>query len=60
MCEFIRPKEVAEWLGVSKHTVIRLVERGVLLGFRVGDQYRIRRDSVEKLINPNRLENSNE
>ncbi len=53
MCEFVRPKEVAEWLGVSKHTIIRLIERGVLFGFRVGDQYRIHRESVEKLINLN-------
>lgn len=60
MCEFVRPKEVAELLGVSKHTIIRLIERGVLLGFRVGDQYRIRKESVEKLINPNRVEKSNE
>jgi excisionase family DNA binding protein len=53
MCEFFKPSEVAERLGVSKHTVIRLIERGVLSGFRVGEQYRVRRDSVEKLINPN-------
>jgi excisionase family DNA binding protein len=60
MCEFARPKEVAEWLDVSKHTVIRLIERGVLSGFRVGDQYRIRIESVECLINPNREERSDE
>jgi excisionase family DNA binding protein len=53
MGEFVRPKDVAERLGVSKHTVIRLIERGVLLGFRVGDQYRIISESVERLINPN-------
>jgi len=52
MSEFVRPKEVAERLGVSKHTVIRLIERGVLSGIRVGDQYRIRKESVERLINP--------
>jgi excisionase family DNA binding protein len=50
MTEFIRPKEVAERLGVSKHTVIRMVERGELDGFRVAHQYRIHRESVERLI----------
>jgi transposase len=32
--EFLRPKEVAERLSVSKHTIIRMVERGELDGFR--------------------------
>jgi excisionase family DNA binding protein len=53
MSDFLKPSEVAERLGVSKHTVIRLIERGVLSGFRVGEQYRVRRESVEMLINPN-------
>ncbi|HTU91842.1 MAG TPA: helix-turn-helix domain-containing protein [Gemmataceae bacterium] len=53
MTEFVKPREVAERLGVSKHTVIRMVERGELEGFRVAHQIRIRPESVERLINPN-------
>lgn len=60
MSEFIKPKEVAERLGVSKHTVIRMVERGELEGFRVAHQIRIRPESVERLINHNYMEKTNE
>lgn len=60
MSEFVKPIEVAERLGVSKHTVIRMVERGELDGFRVAHQYRIRPESVERLINPNSGVKTNE
>lgn len=60
MSEFVRPKEVAERLGVSKHTVIRMVERGELEGFRVAHQIRIRTESVERLINPSCVEQNDE
>jgi excisionase family DNA binding protein len=51
--ELMRPRDVAACLLISQHTVIRMVERGELSACRVGDQWRIRRESVENLINPN-------
>jgi excisionase family DNA binding protein len=60
MSEFAKPKEVAERLGVSKHTIIRLIESGQLSGFRVGHQYRIRKESIERLINLNSERQENE
>lgn len=33
-------QEVAKWLGVNPRTVYRLVQRGKLPGFRVGNRWR--------------------
>lgn len=40
-------KEAARWLGVSTRTVYRLVQQGILPGFRVGGQWRFNQALLE-------------
>lgn len=42
-------KEVCTLLACDHKTVYSLIELGVLRGYKVGTQYRIRRDSIDKL-----------
>jgi excisionase family DNA binding protein len=53
MSDFLSTAEVAKRLSVSKPTIIRMLEKGELDGFRVCRQYRIKQESVERLINHN-------
>ena len=46
----IGAKEAAEMLGVIPRTVVRLVERGEIPGFKVGDVWRFYRSDIEKYI----------
>ena len=48
--EILEPKEVAKRLKVSYRTVVRLADRGVLPGFRMGDLWRFRARDIEKYI----------
>lgn len=43
-------KQAAEALGVTPRTVIRLVEKGELVGFKVGDLWKFRRKEIENYI----------
>ena len=43
-------EEVARWLGVDARTVYRLVKRGKLPGFKVGNQWRFGRDMLEAWV----------
>lgn len=52
--EVMELKEVARMLKVSERTLIRLVERGELLGFKVGDRWRFYRSDIEKYIDDQR------
>lgn len=45
-------REVSELLRVQRPKVYELIKDGALDGFKVGADWRIRRDSVENLIGP--------
>ena len=44
----IRTSEAAKILGVTPKTVIRLVERNEISGWRVGDVWRFNREDIEE------------
>lgn len=49
---FFKTGEVAKLCGVTKVTVIRWIERGNLMAFRLpGGQYRIRREDILSFAN---------
>jgi excisionase family DNA binding protein len=48
--EILDTKEVAKLLKVHTRTIARLVERGELKAFRVGDLLRFRRSDIDKFI----------
>lgn len=43
-------KELQELLHIGKNTSLRLVQRGEIEAFRVGNQWRILKGSVEKYV----------
>lgn len=45
-------REVAGLLRVQRPKVYELIKEGAIMGFKVGADWRIRRDSVENLIGP--------
>lgn len=45
-------REVSQLLRVQRPKVYELIKDGAIDGFKVGADWRIRRDSVEKLIGP--------
>jgi excisionase family DNA binding protein len=54
---YLSPRETADLLGVSRQTVYRLCNRGVLPSVRVGGQIRVpRRELTNTLINPHNEE----
>lgn len=48
--EFYTVKEVAERLRVSLKTIYRMVERDEIRAIRLGDVYRIPRESLDTLL----------
>jgi len=46
----IDAKEVADMLGIKPRTVLRLAERGEIIGFKVGDVWRFHRSDIEAYI----------
>lgn len=44
----ISTSEAAKILGVTSRTVIRLVERGEISGWRVGEVWRFNREDIEE------------
>jgi excisionase family DNA binding protein len=46
----LRPEEAAEMLGVSRASVYRLLENGVLAGVRIGASRRIAVTEVEAFV----------
>jgi len=48
--EILDADEVAKLLRVHPRTVKRLASEGVLPGFRVGSQWRFRRESINEYI----------
>lgn len=43
-------EEVAEFLKLSKITIYKLVKKGQLPGFRVGNSWRFRKDKILEII----------
>lgn len=43
-------KELQELLHIGKNTALRLVQSGEIEAFRVGKQWRVSKESVEKYI----------
>ena len=48
--EILTLKELQELLHIGKNTALRLVQSGEIDAFRVGNQWRVLRESVEKYI----------
>lgn len=49
-------EEVAEFLKLSKITIYKLVKKGQLPGFRVGNSWRFRKDKILEIISNQPLE----
>lgn len=47
---YLNVEEVAKRFGVNPTTVYRLVQRGLLPGFKVGVQWRFSRDMLESWV----------
>lgn len=47
----ISTREAAKMLGVTPRTVVRLVERNEIPGFKVGDVWRFYREDIQHYIN---------
>jgi excisionase family DNA binding protein len=43
-------QEVAEFLKLSKITVYKLVKKGAIPGFRVGNSWRFRREDIVEIV----------
>ena len=43
-------KQVSEILGVTAHTVLNLIRRHELKGFRVGNMWKVKEEEVEAYI----------
>ncbi len=44
------PNEVAQYLRIHYTTLYRLIRRGEIPAFKVGSDYRFRRDAIEKWV----------
>jgi excisionase family DNA binding protein len=51
-CVLLTVREVSQLLRVQRPKVYELIKDGAIDGFKVGADWRIRRDSVENLIGP--------
>lgn len=45
-------KEVSDLLRIHRPKVYDLIRSGAIEGFKLGSDWRVRRDSIEKLIGP--------
>lgn len=45
-------REVSELLRIRRQKVYLLIELGCLTGFKIGNDWRVRKESVEKLMGP--------
>jgi excisionase family DNA binding protein len=46
-------KELAKYLNVTERTIYNLLERGELPGFKVGANWRFRKEDIDKWIEEN-------
>ena len=49
-------EEVADFLKLSKITIYKLVKKGQLPGFRVGNSWRFRKDKIFEIISRQDIE----
>lgn len=47
---FLNVKEAAEFLGVSKKTVLRWISKGELFAIKIGREYRIPKASIIEFV----------
>ena len=47
--EYLTPRGVMELLAIGKNTFYKMVQSGQLPAFRIGRQWRVRRDRLEEL-----------
>lgn len=53
MTDYIKPGEAADLLGVTRDTIRRYVDSGLITGIKTpGGQRRIERQSVEQVLRP--------
>jgi len=45
-------KEVSELLRIHRPKVYDLIHEGTIVGFKLGSDWRVQRDSVERLVGP--------
>ncbi len=50
-------KELAKYLNVTERTIYNLLERGELPGFKVGANWRFRKEDINKWIEENKKMN---
>lgn len=50
--KLLTPAEIAKELRISLRTVYRMIDSGQLEAIRIGDQYRIKAESLDRLLNP--------
>jgi excisionase family DNA binding protein len=50
MASILTAKELENYLKISKSTIYKLVSRGVIPGFRIGDSWRFDMNDILKLI----------
>ena len=48
--QIITPKEAAQYLGLHIITVYRLIKKGEIPGFRIGGQWRFKKDLLDAWI----------
>ena len=48
-------KELARYLNVTERTIYNLLERGELPGFKVGANWRFRKEDIDKWIEENMI-----
>ena len=51
-------KELAKYLNVTERTIYNLLERGELPGFKVGANWRFRKEDIDKWIEENKKRTS--
>ena len=50
--EYLTPREVMELLAIGKNTFYKMVQSGQLPAFRIGRQWRVRRDRLQERVCP--------
>lgn len=48
--EYLTPREVMDLLYIGKNTLYKLLNSGELKGFRIGKQWRIRKDRLKEYV----------
>lgn len=48
--QIMTPKEAAKYLGLHLITIYRLIKKGQLPGFKVGGQWRFKKDLLDEWI----------